>query len=672
MDMFTNGYSRAFVLGFVIVASALPASSQVSLVNDGHATAVIVTADRPTSTTRYAAEELVSHVAKATGATLPVLTESGTPEDVHTRIYLGDTETGRRFGIDTEHLPREAYILRSVGNDLFIAGHDAGGDPLSTQNPDAGTLFGVYEVLERYLGVRWLWPGDLGTYVPAADTLEFWAVNETTAPRLAFRGMYLSHIHSIINGGTLSPEDERLGFSQDGAAAYGRALQVLLRRHRQGGLDAKPPSGHLFFGWWKKYGKAHPEWFALREDGTRGHPDPDYNNTPMCESNEELQDFVVEQWDGESVLLLGPVDRPGRCTCANCRAWDGPQPETPPWFAAYHYGGDPRSEGLFGGATSDRAARFWKVIQEKARKKNPNAMVSASFIYENEFTAPVTDIKLGKQFYGEFVQWQDPHLRYFPMPDEAVEWMKAQWLGWRETGIRLAYRPNYLHDGYVMPHFETKQEGEFFKFAADHGMEGANYDSLTGQWATQGLRLYLHLRLFSKPALELDAIRAEYLAAFGPAADTMDRYFQYWEDYATENTLPLIALYEDTGRRYANYLKKAHLAFPAETFAPAEALIDEALSTTRDLPDSQFVQRILFVETGLRHAQLAARLAAAFDGETVLPEKKRDEGLAALKELIAFRKAHEMDFFSDLLHVTAYLERPITNLDELTLSLAGN
>ena len=62
----------------------------------------------------------------------------------------------------------------------------------------------------------------------------------------------------------------------------------------------------------------------------------------------------------------------------------------------------------------------------------------------------------------------------------------------------MAYRPNYLHDGYVMPHFETKQEGEFFKFAYDHGMEGARFDSLTGQWAAQLPRLYMHLRLFAK------------------------------------------------------------------------------------------------------------------------------------------------------------------------------
>lgn len=656
-------YSLALTLAVVLIA--LPAAAQVTLVQDGQATAAIVTADNPTPTTQYAAEELARHIEKATGVALEILPESAIPDGLHTRVYLGDTVTGQHYGIDTEHLSREACILRSVGNDLFIAGHDAGGDPLSTHNPDAGTLFGVYEVLERYLGVRWLWPEDLGTYIPATDTVQFWAVNETNAPALNFRGLYLSHIHSVINGQPITEEDSRLGFSPEGAKAYGQALQVLLRRHRMGGLDAKPPSGHLFYGWWKKYGQEHPEWFALRKDGTRGHPEPDYDNTPMCVSNEELQDFVISQWDGESVLLLGPVDRPGRCTCVNCRAWDGPQPANPPWFAAYVYGADPRTEGLFGGATSDRYARFWKVMQEKAAKRNPQAQVSASFIYENELPAPVTGIKLGKNIYGEFVQWQDPHLRYFPMPDEAVEWLKEQWLGWRETGIRMAYRPNYLHDGYVMPHFETKQEGEFFKFAVEHGMEGAHFDSLTGQWAAQGPRLYMHLRLMAKPDLTLDAIRQEYLSAFGPAAPTMGRYFDYWEDYATRNTIPFIEMYREIGRRYANYTAKAHRVFPPESFEPAEVLLEQAITQTRALDDPQFVERVRFVQLGLQHAQLAARLAAVYDGEKTLPQDRLEEGKAALQELVNFRKAHEMAFFSDLYHATAYWERHRMNLDEI-------
>jgi hypothetical protein len=255
------------------------------------------------------------------------------------------------------------------------------------------------------------------------------------------------------------------------------------------------------------------------------------------------------------------------------------------------------------------------------------------------------------------------------MPDEAFDWIKAQWIGWRETGIRMSYRPNYLHDGYVMPHFETRQSGEFFKFAVEHGMEGATFDSLTGQWASQGLRLYMHLRLMAKPTLKLDEIRGEYLSAFGPAAGAMDRYFSYWEGYAMDNAMRLNELYQDVGRRYANYARRANLAFPTDCFPPAEALLDEALAATRDRPEPEFAERVRFIQLGLRHGQLAGRLAAAYGGEETLPEATLEAGKAALRDLVDFRKANEKTYFSDLLHATSYWERPTLNVDELARML---
>jgi hypothetical protein len=670
----SSNYRKRAILSIVSAITwmslSVPCGAQVSLVRDGQARAVVVRADEPSPVAIYAVEELLWHVEKATGIRLKVMPESEAPVEMHTRIYIGQTEAARHNGIETGRLPREAYTMRSVGNDLFIVGRDGDGDPLRQDNPNVGTLFGVYEFIERFLGVRWVWPGELGTHVPRTKSVEFWSVNQTEAPALAFRLLVWSRIRAIVQGSKLSEEDSQLGFSPGGALRYGQALQVLLRRHQLGGSDAEPPTGHAFSGWWQRYGQDHPEWFALRRDQTRGHPDKDYAHVSMCVSNEQLQDFIVEQWDGKSVLRLGPVDRPGRCICENCRAWDGPQPEEAPWFARRVYATDHRAQELFAGATSDRCARFWKTIWQKAAKRNPEVLVSASYIYENEFPAPVTDIKLNRNIYAEFVQWQDPHLRWFPMPDEAFEWIKEQWLGWRETGIRMGYRPNYLHDGYVMPHFDTWQSGGFFKFAYDHGMEGARFDSLTGQWATQGLRLYMHLRLMNKPELEIKTIRDEYFSAFGPAAKTMERYFDYWENYALENRIPFIKLYWDVGWRYSSYVRRAHVAFPEECFEPAQEMLDQALAETPGHSLTEFAERVEFVRFGLDHARLAGNLAAVYNGSEVVPTERLEQATKALRELVKFRKEHEHTYFSDLLHVTSFWERPRMNLDTLVNMLA--
>jgi hypothetical protein len=641
----------------------LSADAQVSVVTQGKASAVVVIADEPTRTAMYAADELVGHVELATGVTLEIVPESKSNEEMPTRIYVGETETAFRQGIDVNRLPREASILRSVGNDLFILGKEDEGDPMDERNPNVGTLFGVYEFLEDFLGVRWLWPGDLGTHVPKANTVMISSINRIEAPSLLFRKMRWSIIGRVARGGTLAEEDARYGFSPEIARRYGQDLGVLFRRNRMGGMDAKPPSGHIAIGWWDKYSAEHPEWFAMCSDGTRGNPRPDreIQQVPLCVTNEELQDFIVDQWDGESTLVLGPIDHVGRCICDNCRAWDGPQPEDPPWFARLMYSNPPK-EDVFYGQTSDRYARFWKIIQEKARKRNPNVLVSISFLYENEFTAPVTGITLNKNISGEFVQWRDPHLRYFPMPDEALEWIKEQWMGWKKTGIRMSYRPNYMHDGYVLPHFDTWQSGGFFKFAYENGMEGAEFDSYTGQWAVQGLRLYMHMRLMTDPGLTIREIRGEYFSAFGPAAKNIERYCNYWEEYAIKNVLNFVE--KLSIRRYANYPVEAHRAFPDEVFKPAEAILDQALADAQTDPLPEYAERVEFLRVGLQHARLAVKVASIYDGTSTLPEERLEEARKALKELVQFRKEHMHLYFSDLLHVTSYWERPQWNLDK--------
>jgi hypothetical protein len=229
----------------------------------------------------------------------------------------------------------------------------------------------------------------------------------------------------------------------------------------------------------------------------------------------------------------------------------------------------------------------------------------------------------------------------------------------------MGYRPNYLHDGYVMPHFDTWQSGSFFQFAHQHGMEGARFDSLTGQWAAHGLRLYLHLRLMADPERSIGEIRREYFSAFGPAADEVERYWDYWEDYARENTMRFLDLFRDVGFRYRAYPRCAHRAFPPPCFEPAEARLTAAMEAAAGDPSPEYAKRVRFLELGLDHARLTVKLAALFDGRRRAPEEQISDAQQALGNLVRFRKQHEQTFFSDLLWVTSFWERPRWGIDEL-------
>ena len=196
--------------GLTLLWLAGTALAQVSIVRDGEVRAVVVTAAKPSRVAAYAVEELVSHVEKATGLRLPVAVEGEAPQGYTSRVFVGVTQAARGQGIDPDALEVEEFVLRTAGNDLYVVGkelhredytgsrpHGEPWNPLSGECVHSGTLLGVYEVLERHLGVRWLWPGDLGTYVPRRRTIEIPALDETVKPRLLYRelgGWNLRHI----------------------------------------------------------------------------------------------------------------------------------------------------------------------------------------------------------------------------------------------------------------------------------------------------------------------------------------------------------------------------------------------------------------------------------------------------------------------------------------------
>ncbi len=237
--------------------------------------------------------------------------------------------------------------------------------------------------------------------------------------------------------------------------------------------------------------------------------------------------------------------------------------------------------------------------------------------------------------------------------------------------MRMAYRPNYLHDGWVMPLVDVRQTADFFQFAVEHGMEGSRFDSLTGQWATHGPKLYVHLRLHVEPERAVDEILDEYYQAFGPAADEVRAYFEYWEQYCREHSQRINDLYIDIGHRWSRFLLQAHRAFPPASFASAEAILRRAREAVRAAPREEYAGRVEFLAAGLEHAQRAGRLAALFDGEREIPEESErfEQAVNALRELIAFRRAHEEPHISDYFYGASWREGRFWNLRPLLARL---
>ena len=618
----------------------VPVVAAVASNGVARAVTIVVLPAKAEPIAQYAAEELVWHVAQATGVQLPVVNEPAVPADTTNRIYIGSTRAAADAGINVRSLPSEAFVLRTRGGNLFIAAQDSPGDPLSLGNTFSGSLWGVYEVLERGLGVRWLWPGDLGAFVPKTTALTLGPYDETTPPRFAQR--YLNPLinpNRPPNGG-----DARLAFSPAERARYAREQSVFLRRHRMGCSagtwfsERSTGSGHSFAGWWERYGKDHPEWFQLLPDGRRGPRDPGQpDKVSMCVSNPKLHAKLVALWQerraqhpGEPVNLgIAENDGAAQCVCAECRAWDGPAPDLkglPPGL----------ERSYLPMQTSDRYARFIKAVQALAAQTDPNVKVHF-YAFENYFWAPSPEIKLDPNIVIGFVPWFR-WAGWFPRTTAEHEWIKQQWLGWQRSGATVYYRPNWFLDGYSMPHVYMRQFADAFQFYARHGMAGTYFDSLQGQWAAQGPNLYLLARIHVRPHAPVGQLLDEFYAGFGPAQKNVREYFDYWEDYSLKNreraARSIQTRRDGKFRRYAMYAVVADELYPPAVFVPAARILTRARAAAEKAHDSIGRSRVVFLQEGLNHARTCVETARVMNN----PKATAAERAAALDRLIAYRR----------------------------------
>ncbi len=148
--MSTIRFRVAFVV--LLLVPGLSAAPPLDVVRDGRPVATVVLEPDAGDQVRAAADLLVSLVEQSTGARLPVADRA---PHTGTVIYIGGELDRETLALDPP-LDDDGFVIAFPDDrSLRIAGPT-----------DWGTEFGVYEFLERYVGVRWLLPGEDGTDVP--------------------------------------------------------------------------------------------------------------------------------------------------------------------------------------------------------------------------------------------------------------------------------------------------------------------------------------------------------------------------------------------------------------------------------------------------------------------------------------------------------------------------
>ena len=177
--------TKSVFLAFVFLALPLFARAEECVVLRPGDVDVVLPA-RPLPVERFAADELTNFLSRVLGAPVPVVEKA---EGRRTAIMLG-----RAAGFDVSSFERDAFRTKAemTTNGLAvvrIAGRDGKADIFrsvwkygQSTYYERATLFGVYAFLEDFAGVRFYFPGELGTVANRKAAVRVPVQDKVTAP----------------------------------------------------------------------------------------------------------------------------------------------------------------------------------------------------------------------------------------------------------------------------------------------------------------------------------------------------------------------------------------------------------------------------------------------------------------------------------------------------------
>ena len=266
----------------------LDSSRQLPLVEDGVVKCEIVVEAKASPTAKFAAGELRRFLSESFGAEVPLV---AAPTGGKTALVVGT-------GVDISRVPEDGFIIRAVGGRIHIAGKDHPSYmPLDTKRMAwaeyfaRATLFGVYDFLERFLGAAFVFPGEAGTVIPRHRTLRVPAMDIVERPDNMRR--YISW------GQGVWPEPEK----------------TLRELHRLNNYRLRMQSRYIpnchglgRMAYIERFGKEHPEYFALRPNGTRSNSLAERMGGQLCFSSgivEEIYQDAKAWLTGQSAKSRG-------------------------------------------------------------------------------------------------------------------------------------------------------------------------------------------------------------------------------------------------------------------------------------------------------------------------------------------------------------------------------
>ena len=329
-------------------------AAELALIEDGVAKCRVEIPADATPSERLAKKELEKYLSLATGC----------------GALAGDYPIVVKERREGSAIPEDSFGIDVTPTRMTIVGAN-----------DRGVMYGVYEVLKRYAGMRWVTPGDDGEYcVHKGGTVKVPVGRETQKPFLRIRKTIGDDVNAAFwharNGMQTSVGAERYmsarevfeGLGARGGFVGGHIMSDLLIGGRRTDKDRVARRDALF--------AAHPEYFPLM-DGERVKILSPFDPNP-CVSNPAVLDRMAENLlaliegshAADDYVTIGNNDTTRWCTCDACRALDPPEARN---------------------SRGELSDRYWFVVNEIARRvwaKRPDAKFGG-WAYQNFWFAPV-------------------------------------------------------------------------------------------------------------------------------------------------------------------------------------------------------------------------------------------------------------------------------------------
>jgi len=226
---------------FFVLFNSFAQESRITLIQDGHSDYVIVIPKEADSIERYAAEELQHYLFQISGVTLPITNHTRTKHQK--KILLAKATRAR--------LKNDGFTITTQRDNLTINGGN-----------DKGVLYGVYELLEKYLDCRMYSPDVV--VIPEQKTVSIPQIDVLLNPVITFR-----ELHFPIRSSQKYLDWHKLHWKGTNQKDWGMWVHTF--------DDLVPP---------EEFFEAHPEYFSE----TNGLRVP-YGQ--LCLSNPEVFDTLV-------------------------------------------------------------------------------------------------------------------------------------------------------------------------------------------------------------------------------------------------------------------------------------------------------------------------------------------------------------------------------------------